>query len=50
MFLQDAAVHHDEDSSLTRFLRRSLVDHIFLHPDRRDFQLNRLVNDRFNKL
>src|ERR1017187_3900486 len=49
MFLQDAAVHHDEDPSLARLFRCFLVDHIFLHPDRRDFELDRLVNHLFDK-
>ena len=50
MFLQDASVHHDEDPSLARLFRGLLVDYIFLHPDRRDFELDRLIDHLFNKL
>src|ERR1700683_1060870 len=50
MFLQDAAIHHHEDPRLARLFRGLLVDHFFLHPDRRNFQLNCLVNNFFHNL
>src|ERR1700733_4224726 len=50
VFLQDAAVHHHEDACLARLFSRLLVNHIFLHPDRRNLQLKGLVHDRFHEL
>ena len=49
MFLQDAVVHHHEDSRLARLLRRFLMDHFFLHPDRGNFQLDCLIDHFLNK-
>src|SRR6202050_1967681 len=48
--LQNAAAHHHEDARLARFLGGLLVDHILLHPDRRNFQLNRLIDSFFHEL
>jgi len=41
---QDAAIHHDENSSGAGFLGGFLVNDFFLHPHGRDLQLNRLVD------
>ena len=49
MFFQDAEIHHDEDARLARLLGGLLVDDIFLHPDRRDFKLDGLVDDLFHE-
>ena len=49
MFFQDAEIHHDEDARLARLLGGLLVDDIFLHPDRRDFELDGLVDDLFHE-
>jgi hypothetical protein len=50
VLFEDAAVHHHKDSRLPRFLCRGLMFHFFLHPDARDAQLNRVVNDFRNEL
>src|ERR1700732_754805 len=50
MFLQDAEVHHHEDSCLARFLRSSFLDYALLHPDRWNLQLNRLIDNFFHEL
>src|SRR5580704_7048322 len=50
MFLKDAEVHDHENSRLASLLRRFLVDHAFLHPDRRGFELNGLIDNLFDKL
>jgi len=50
MFLENAPVHHHKDSCLTGFLRGILVNHIFLHPDCRHFQLDRLIHNLLHKL
>ena len=49
MFLEDATVHHHENLCPARFFGCLLVDHIFLHPDRRDFELNRLIDNLLHK-
>ena len=49
MFLENAAVHHDEYPRLAGFLSGVLVNHFFLHPDRRNSHLNRMVDDLFHK-
>src|SRR5882762_349958 len=36
VLFQNATVHHYEDSRLARLLGSLLVNHVFLHPDRRD--------------
>lgn len=48
MFFQNTAVHHNEDSCFARFLGGSFVDYVFLHPDRRNFQLNGLIHNLFD--
>src|SRR5580704_7768971 len=50
VLFQNAAIHHHEDSRPARLLGGLLVNHIFLHPDRWDFQLNRLIHNFLNKL
>src|ERR1700688_4979201 len=50
MLLQNAAVHHDEDSRLARLLRGLLMNHILLQPDRRNLQLDSLIHDLFYEL
>src|SRR6266851_6793911 len=50
VFFQNAAVHHHEYPGFARFLRRLLVNHVFLHPDRRNSQLNGLIHNFFHEL
>src|SRR5690349_1010105 len=50
MFLQNAAVHDDGDSSAACLLSGGFVDYFFLHPDARHFELNRLIDDLRNEL
>src|SRR6266567_3632206 len=50
MFLQNTAVHHDENACSTCFFCGFFVDHLFLHPDCRDFQLDGLVDNLFHEL
>ena len=45
MLNHDAAIHDDENASGASFFGGFLVDHTFLHPDGRDFQRDRLVNN-----
>src|ERR1700722_4260815 len=49
VFLQNAAVHHDENASLARLFGGRFVDHVFLHPNGWDFQLDRLIDNFFHK-
>ncbi len=49
MLLQDAAVHDHENSRLSRLFSGTLVNYLFLHPDRGYLQLDRLIDDRFDK-
>src|SRR5580658_3836821 len=49
VILQNAAVHHHENARLARLFSRSLVNHVLLHPDRRNFELDRLIDNFFYK-
>ena len=49
MFLENAGIHDHEDASLAGFLGGALVNHFLLHPDRRNFELDRLVDDFFHR-
>src|ERR1700757_1652742 len=44
MLFQDAEINHDEGARLARLLSRRLVNHAFLHPDRRRLDLDRLLD------
>jgi hypothetical protein len=50
VLFQDAQVHHYEYPRLAGLLCRAFVDDIFLHPDRRNFELNGLIDNLFYKL
>src|SRR5579863_4189464 len=50
VFLQNAAVHHHENSRLAPLLRGFFVDDVLLHPDGRKFQLNGLIDNLLHKL
>src|SRR5271169_4787200 len=50
VLFQNAEVHHHEDSCIPRFFSSLLVNHVFLHPDRWNLQLNRLVHNLFYEL
>lgn len=50
MISQHAAVHDDEQARLSSALRRSLIDHAVLQPDRAGSCSNRLVDDAPRKL
>ena len=49
MFLQDAAIHHHENSCLAGLLSSFLVDHVFLHPDGGNLESNGLIDDWLNE-
>src|ERR1017187_1185524 len=49
VFFEDAEIHHHKDARLASLLRSLLVNHIFLHPDRRDFESNRFVDNFLHK-
>src|ERR1051326_5391514 len=49
VFLQDAAIHHHKNSCLARLLCSFLVNHVFLHPDSGDSELDGLVHNLFHK-
>ena len=44
VFFEDAAVHHYENSRLAGFLRRLLMNHVLLHPNGGNAQLNGLIH------
>jgi hypothetical protein len=50
VIFQDAAVHYYENARLARLFGCTLVNHIFLHPDRRNFELDRLIDNLLDKL
>ena len=49
MLLQNAAVHDHENPRFAGFFRGFFVDHFFLHPDGRNFQLDGLIDDLFDE-
>jgi len=44
MIFEDATVHDHEDSGLTRFFGGAFVDHVFLQPDCRNFQMDGVLS------
>jgi hypothetical protein len=49
VFFQDAEVHHHKKARLARLFRGSFVDNLFLHPNSRYAQLDRLIDNFFNE-